>query len=57
MSDVAASGGYYLAMAADTIVAENLSLTGSIGVVRGDHRDLNFLVFSWKLLNTIADLF
>ncbi|XP_051116774.1 serine protease SPPA, chloroplastic-like isoform X1 [Andrographis paniculata] len=33
MSDVAASGGYYMAMAADTIVAENLTLTGSIGVV------------------------
>ncbi|KAJ6970121.1 serine protease SPPA [Populus alba x Populus x berolinensis] len=35
MSDVAASGGYYMAMAADAIVAENLSLTGSIGVVTG----------------------
>ncbi|CAG7904555.1 unnamed protein product [Brassica rapa] len=33
MSDVAASGGYYMAMAANTIVAENLTLTGSIGVV------------------------
>lgn len=36
MSDIAASGGYYMAMAADTIVAENLSLTGSIGVVTGE---------------------
>ncbi|KAG7944360.1 hypothetical protein I3843_15G096900 [Carya illinoinensis] len=35
MSDVAASGGYYMAMAAGTIVAENLTLTGSIGVVTG----------------------
>ncbi|XP_009415541.2 serine protease SPPA, chloroplastic isoform X1 [Musa acuminata AAA Group] len=35
MSDVAASGGYYLAMAAGTILAEKLTLTGSIGVVRG----------------------
>ncbi|WOL17182.1 serine protease SPPA, chloroplastic-like isoform X1 [Canna indica] len=35
MSDIAASGGYYLAMAAGTIVAEKLTLTGSIGVVRG----------------------
>ncbi|KAM1036216.1 hypothetical protein ACFX13_039997 [Malus domestica] len=35
MSDVAASGGYYMAMAADAIVAENLTLTGSIGVVTG----------------------
>ncbi|KAK6925178.1 Peptidase S49 [Dillenia turbinata] len=33
MADVAASGGYYMAMAAQTIVAENLTLTGSIGVV------------------------
>lgn len=35
MSDVAASGGYYMAMAADVIVAEKLTLTGSIGVVTG----------------------
>ncbi|KHN00065.1 Protease 4 [Glycine soja] len=33
MSDVAASGGYYMAMGADVIVAESLTLTGSIGVV------------------------
>ncbi|CAI0431744.1 unnamed protein product, partial [Linum tenue] len=35
MADVAASGGYYMAMATDVIVAENLTLTGSIGVVTG----------------------
>lgn len=35
MADVAASGGYYMAMAASTIVAEELTLTGSIGVVTG----------------------
>lgn len=35
MADVAASGGYYMAMGAGTIVAENLTLTGSIGVVTG----------------------
>lgn len=35
MGDVAASGGYYMAMGAGTIVAENLTLTGSIGVVTG----------------------
>jgi protease-4 len=33
MSDVAASGGYYIAMPADKIVAEPATLTGSIGVV------------------------
>lgn len=32
MGDVAASGGYYVAMGADTIVASPTTLTGSIGV-------------------------
>jgi protease-4 len=32
MSDVAASGGYYIAMACDTIVAHPNTITGSIGV-------------------------
>ena len=32
MSDVAASGGYYIAMACDTIVAHPTTITGSIGV-------------------------
>ncbi len=31
--DVAASGGYYIASAADRIIAQNGSLTGSIGVI------------------------
>ena len=35
MSDVAASGGYYIAMGADAIVAEPSTITGSIGVVGG----------------------
>jgi len=35
MSDVAGSGGYYIAMAADTIVAQPGTLTGSIGLVTG----------------------
>ncbi|GFH21945.1 uncharacterized protein HaLaN_19335, partial [Haematococcus lacustris] len=35
MADVAASGGYYLSMAAHKIVAEPLTITGSIGVVTG----------------------
>ncbi|KVH99306.1 Peptidase S49 [Cynara cardunculus var. scolymus] len=34
MVDTAASGGYYMAMAAQTILSENLTLTGSIGVFR-----------------------
>ncbi len=33
MSDVAASGGYYIAMACDTIVAHPSTITGSIGVI------------------------
>jgi protease-4 len=33
MSDVAASGGYFIAMAADLIVAQPGTLTGSIGVI------------------------
>ncbi|HKQ63618.1 MAG TPA: signal peptide peptidase SppA [Methylomirabilota bacterium] len=33
MMDVAASGGYYLALAADTIVAHPTTVTGSIGVI------------------------
>jgi protease IV len=34
-SDLAASGGYYLAMGADSLVAEPGTLTGSIGVLGG----------------------
>jgi len=32
MGDVAASGGYYIAMPADTIIAQPATITGSIGV-------------------------
>jgi protease-4 len=35
MSDLAASGGYYISMAADVIVAEPGTITGSIGVITG----------------------
>lgn len=35
MGDVAASGGYFIAMGADTIVAQAGTLTGSIGVFGG----------------------
>lgn len=35
MGDVAASGGYYIAMGADRIIAEPGTITGSIGVVGG----------------------
>src|SRR5579859_412911 len=35
MSDVAASGGYFISMAADAIVAQPGTVTGSIGVLSG----------------------
>ncbi len=35
MSDLAASGGYYIAMAADSIVAQPSTQTGSIGIYGG----------------------
>lgn len=35
MSDVAGSGGYWISMAADKIVAQPETLTGSIGVISG----------------------
>jgi len=34
-SDLAASGGYYMAMGADTLISDDATLTGSIGVVGG----------------------
>ncbi len=36
MGDVAASGGYYISMAADTVLANPETVTGSIGVVFGE---------------------
>ncbi len=44
MSDVAASGGYYISMGCDTIVAQPNTITGSIGV-------FGLLFNSQKLLN------
>jgi protease-4 len=41
MSDLAASGGYYMAMGAGVIVAESITLTGSIGVVAGEPWSFN----------------
>ena len=38
MGDVAASGGYFVSMAADVIVAEPATITGSIGVLGGKLR-------------------
>ncbi|MGH7933833.1 MAG: signal peptide peptidase SppA, partial [Candidatus Binataceae bacterium] len=46
MGDVAGSGGYYVAMAADAIVAEPVTITGSIGV----------LYTKFSLQNLLTDL-
>jgi protease-4 len=37
MSDLAASGGYYISMAAESIVAQPSTLTGSIGIYGGKY--------------------
>lgn len=42
-AETAASGGYYVAMAADEIYAHRMTLTGSIGVTYGTHIDLSGL--------------
>lgn len=40
--DVSASGGYYMGMACSAIVAEALTITGSIGVISGKFNLANF---------------
>lgn len=55
MSSVAGSGGYFVAMAADKIVAQPATITGSIGVVGGKMvlRDLyERLGITWDILQT-----
>lgn len=37
MSDVAASGGYWISMGADKVVAEPMTITGSIGIYGGKY--------------------
>lgn len=48
ISDMAASGGYYISMAADSIIAHPNSIVGSIGVYAGK--------FAWKGLYDKIDL-
>ena len=62
MGDVAGSGGYFVAMAADKVIAQPGTLTGSIGVVAGKMLTHDFwerLGVQWKLIQTNdnADLF
>ncbi|WP_131736183.1 signal peptide peptidase SppA [Actinomadura roseirufa] len=55
MGDVAASGGYYVAMAADAIVAQPGTITGSIGVVVGKAVVTGLLDRVGVGLGTVAD--
>ncbi len=62
MGDYAASGGYYIAMGSDHIVAQPGTLTGSIGVfggkmnVRGLYEKLGFHLHGYKR-GELADIF
>ena len=47
MSDLAASGGYYIALAGDEIVAQPGTLTGSIGIFTGQDRATAARSTSW----------
>ncbi len=49
MSDVAASGGYYISMGADAIVAQPSTITGSIGVLAGKFNMIGF--YDWIGMN------
>ncbi|TPV93461.1 MAG: signal peptide peptidase SppA [Myxococcales bacterium FL481] len=51
MGDIAGSGGYYVAMGADTVLASDLTITGSIGVV-SQHFDASGLL---KMLGISVD--
>lgn len=54
MGNVAGSGGYYISMAADTIIAEESTITGSIGVIlfkpnlEGLHRKIYYNTRTFK---------
>ena len=55
MGDVAASGGYYVSMAADKIIAQPATITGSIGVLSGKMLTSGFwekLGISWDEVHT-----
>ena len=49
---VAASGGYYIACASDMIYANRNTLTGSIGVIYGQHLDLSKLLEKYGIKTT-----
>ncbi|HVM61489.1 MAG TPA: signal peptide peptidase SppA [Verrucomicrobiae bacterium] len=58
MGGVAGSGGYFIAMSADKIVAQPATLTGSIGVFAGKFLTTNFwdkLGISWDEVHTSSN--
>jgi protease IV len=55
MGDVAASGGYFIAMAADVIVAQPGTLTGSIGVILGKPVFSQLLERAGVIIDTVGD--
>ena len=58
MGGVAGSGGYFVAMAADKIVAQPATITGSIGVLSGKMISTNFwdkLGVSWDEVQTSSN--
>jgi protease-4 len=55
MADVAASGGYFIAMAADAIVAQPGTLTGSIGVLAGKPVTASLLQRAGVSVDTVTE--
>jgi len=55
MADMAASGGYFIAMAADAIVAQPGTLTGSIGVFSGKPVTANLLERAGVSVDVVAE--
>jgi protease-4 len=55
MGDVAASGGYFIAMAADVIVAQPGTITGSIGVILGKPVFSQLLDRAGVIIDSVGD--
>jgi protease-4 len=55
MGDVAASGGYFISMAADEIIAQPGTITGSIGVVTGKPVVQQMLTRAGVTTDTVAE--
>lgn len=54
LSSVAASGGYYIACAADKIIANRNCLTGSIGVIAAQFLDVSKLLKKYEIRASIV---